>query len=357
MNITFLIGNGFDLNIGLKTKYSDFIKQYVNVINGNQIIKDFKSHIANENLLWSDAEIAFGKYTSNYSDKQGLENFLICHQDFCEELGKYLQKEEDRVPFNEVSEKIARAFLLNFKDITLGFREIQRNKIMSTMNSFGEGLKFNFINFNYTKVLDKCITFAKKIDNPLGNRIYNHVSYRNSFGDVLHVHGYTDRDMALGLNDETQIANKLLFENAEIEDKYQIIKRMTNQMNEQNIDEKTYQLLKNSDLIYIYGMSIGETDAIWWKRICELMQKKTNLRVIIQKYDMPKEGTIRRAYIKNEREQRERFIKYLNKDNSNNESILDRIHITNSNIFSGLTSLVRDDIEDLALIEEELSKI
>ena len=28
MNITFMIGNGFDRNLGLKTKYSDFIAWY-----------------------------------------------------------------------------------------------------------------------------------------------------------------------------------------------------------------------------------------------------------------------------------------------------------------------------------------
>ena len=28
MNITFLIGNGFDLNLGLATAYSDFVKYY-----------------------------------------------------------------------------------------------------------------------------------------------------------------------------------------------------------------------------------------------------------------------------------------------------------------------------------------
>ena len=28
MNITFMIGNGFDRNLGLKTTYSDFIKWY-----------------------------------------------------------------------------------------------------------------------------------------------------------------------------------------------------------------------------------------------------------------------------------------------------------------------------------------
>ena len=31
MNITFMIGNGFDLNIGLKTRYKDFILDYLKV--------------------------------------------------------------------------------------------------------------------------------------------------------------------------------------------------------------------------------------------------------------------------------------------------------------------------------------
>lgn len=29
MNITFLIGNGFDLNLKLNTRYSDFYKYYI----------------------------------------------------------------------------------------------------------------------------------------------------------------------------------------------------------------------------------------------------------------------------------------------------------------------------------------
>ena len=28
MNITFLIGNGFDLNLGLDTRYTDFLSEY-----------------------------------------------------------------------------------------------------------------------------------------------------------------------------------------------------------------------------------------------------------------------------------------------------------------------------------------
>lgn len=29
MNVTFLIGNGFDINLGLKTSYKDFYEQYI----------------------------------------------------------------------------------------------------------------------------------------------------------------------------------------------------------------------------------------------------------------------------------------------------------------------------------------
>lgn len=29
MNVTFLIGNGFDLNLGLATQYPDFLKEYL----------------------------------------------------------------------------------------------------------------------------------------------------------------------------------------------------------------------------------------------------------------------------------------------------------------------------------------
>ncbi len=39
MNITFLIGNGFDLNLGLKTRYTDFYKYYMEHNPNNLISK------------------------------------------------------------------------------------------------------------------------------------------------------------------------------------------------------------------------------------------------------------------------------------------------------------------------------
>ena len=68
------------------------------------------------------------------------------------------------------------------------------------------GITYNFISFNYTRTLDKCIDLARK-KSLLGKRSHRGSSFDNSFGSVLHVHGFTDRDMVLGVNDESQIEN------------------------------------------------------------------------------------------------------------------------------------------------------
>ena len=44
--ITWIIGNGFDINIGLKTRYTDFYKVYTIVRPGdNAVIQRFKKEI------------------------------------------------------------------------------------------------------------------------------------------------------------------------------------------------------------------------------------------------------------------------------------------------------------------------
>ena len=65
MNVTFLIGNGFDLNLGLKTKYSDFITTYcAENDKDSDLIKKFKKNIHKNPDLWASAELAFGQRTN-----------------------------------------------------------------------------------------------------------------------------------------------------------------------------------------------------------------------------------------------------------------------------------------------------
>ncbi len=61
MNILFLIGNGFDINIGLKSKYIDFYKYYNSIKSDNEIITALKESLSINDENWSDLETALGE--------------------------------------------------------------------------------------------------------------------------------------------------------------------------------------------------------------------------------------------------------------------------------------------------------
>ena len=61
-SITYLIGNGFDINLGLKTKYTDFYGEYiasVKDLDDNDCRKRFAMKIDGNYENWSDFEAGF----------------------------------------------------------------------------------------------------------------------------------------------------------------------------------------------------------------------------------------------------------------------------------------------------------
>lgn len=66
--IAFLIGNGFDLNIGLATRYDQFCKHYLKEHSEDFLAKSMKTDMK----LWSDLELALGKVTEQV--QAGYEN-------------------------------------------------------------------------------------------------------------------------------------------------------------------------------------------------------------------------------------------------------------------------------------------
>ena len=67
MNITFLIGNGFDLNVGLATTYSAFLEEYAKPSDkDSDLLKYFKQKILKDAKMWSNAELAFGAATEQF---------------------------------------------------------------------------------------------------------------------------------------------------------------------------------------------------------------------------------------------------------------------------------------------------
>lgn len=76
MNITFMIGNGFDVGIGLKSKFKDFFPIYkILSEDKDEQIKKFSEDINKDIDTWADFEKELGVYTTQFTKKQN--KFLL----------------------------------------------------------------------------------------------------------------------------------------------------------------------------------------------------------------------------------------------------------------------------------------
>ena len=67
MQLTFLIGNGFDLNLGLNTRYRQFYDYYIKQDSKNDTIRHFKEDLSEHIEDWADLEVALGDYAEHFA--------------------------------------------------------------------------------------------------------------------------------------------------------------------------------------------------------------------------------------------------------------------------------------------------
>lgn len=342
MNITFLIGNGFDRNLGLLTAYSDFVKFYKMTVAKTDTLQKFREHIKENKELWSDAEIALGKYTNQFEVGKA-ETFAECQTDFCEFLANYLKEQERRIDYDESADLILNAFS-KLEQIINVFPTQEQEVIGNVIkNKRNENTKFNFICFNYTSTLDNCLQLVKSSPGILGSHKYSNQTLNHTIGEICHVHGTVDKEMVFGVNDESQISKVDIFD-CEDGDIYKnlLIKIQANASYLENTDAKAKSLLDSSQIIYVYGMSIGETDKLWWQRICKWLSGSSERHLIVQKYGFPTKSVLPTYYQLAERKARREITNYSELDQSQKNNIEKRIHITGENIFSDISEIAKD---------------
>lgn len=69
--ITFILGNGFDLNLGLHTKYVDMYENYtLKRTHESENLKTFKDTLRNNAYdTWSDFEMGMANYAQRFRQK------------------------------------------------------------------------------------------------------------------------------------------------------------------------------------------------------------------------------------------------------------------------------------------------
>ena len=273
MNITFLIGNGFDLNLKLNTRYSDFYKYYIENDPKDLLSKSIK----NDYKMWSDLEVGLGEFLKDIDENQ-IEEFLDSKSTLERILSDYLTLENNRVRIIDekaASEEFKKKVLNFFSDFNASDKDHYHQMIASTRAQ----IYYNFITFNYTSVLDMLVSATQKNCKPFGNHAAGGTGYNDSVISPHHIHGKLTEDLILGLDNTEQILNEKLKSNPKLTN--YIIKSVVNKALGEKKNEKAKEIIDKSKYICLFGLSIGDTDRMWWNYIIEWLKRDKDNRLVL----------------------------------------------------------------------------
>ena len=277
MNILYIVGNGLDIQYGLKTKYSDFYEYQLPIYKEKSITENYYNIIYDNILLdqgdnwenWSDLELALGELTKNPEVNE--EEFMNALDDVNLDLNTYLQIEQEKFDLTGKSIDIQK----NLKSMFSQIPDALKERVLEYIQSFSIVTDYiTILTLNYTSILDQLIEKEK------GEK---YKSFRNhDYGcfikNVEHAHGTLDFSLILGVNDESQLNKEYKRSN-----KKSLIKEELQAQVRDNRHFKNLKLVDWADLIIIFGTSIGATDGYLWKEIADNSIKK-NMPIIIHCY-------------------------------------------------------------------------
>lgn len=332
MNITFLLGNGFDIGLGMPTRYENFYKEYCKVISGEDgdtyNIIEFKNMLLDRNkkekkkiIDWSDFEKAFGEHSSDLGIKRKAD-YLARFEDFTEKFNTYLETIEactDCSNTTEIGKTMDNAVKM-YKHI----RKEDEDALDAHRAKFNSDRTYNFVCFNYTKTLDFCINALREVLKKENSR---------NVGSVVHIHGFIEDNMILGVNDSSQITDSALSKDEEVV--RELVKPNQNKNSRTGYENAFKSVINKSDLICVYGMSLGETDKKWWDIISTWLSKSDRRVLVILKHENDYSPRFPHKQDRIIRPIRERFLSFSSLSNDEKQKISEQIYIgINNDVFS-----------------------
>ena len=262
LNVTLFIGNGFDLGLGLKTGYKDFLLRYLNRERKiNDVVDRFVDRIQKDKDSWGDAELAFGQMEFSLLGRDVESAYRMCIHDFQQSLESYLSDEADRLILSKgqlasIREQFARA-VVNII-VNAGVEEVFNGMTKVVID---------VLTLNYTDTIDRLLDFGGKTLRP---RIYfkhSNVNVEVRFRDVVHLHGKIgmNSQVLFGVDNPNQVADLKLQLLCESEG--YLLKPQKARIGNLSQYWKGKEILGKSDVVILFGVSYGKTDMSWWDDI------------------------------------------------------------------------------------------
>lgn len=282
MNITYIIGNGFDLGLGLNTRYSDFVEflsgriKYWLTTNEKSWNRDERRFaewlegkiVENKNEFWHDAEEAFGRLPFSVFGEQRRDLVQFCHGLFQCEMAEWIATKNAQFSVPKGSEKELGG---KFVDALLygwlkGLSEDVRTEMENDVTN--GSVVINILSFNYTDCIEKLLSGIEGTITEITE--VGNLKRNLRIQPPIHVHGKVDTvgrsaDLVFGVDDAAQITGVETTANDEILSR--LIKERYLGYTRKRTERDARDVLSNSNWVIVLGHSFGKTDGRWWKRI------------------------------------------------------------------------------------------
>ena len=322
MDILYIIGNGFDLNIGLRTSYTDFYNYYNSLECTKEKVKFLKESISKDYQTWADLELGLGEFTEKLNN---TEEFNEIFEDISDQLATYLEKEENSFDFSLIDKEKF------FSDLSFPEKYLPVVDLNVLQEYKNKWIKVHWnvriITLNYTRSIEKILN-AENPDFQIGT---HPDSYQVNLKRIEHLHGYINERMILGVNDVSQIKNESFHNVQEIIEA--MVKPSCNLASGDTIDKACTRQIESADLICIFGCSIGDTDNTWWELIGNQLRRTVKLLIFTRGSEISRRRPYKR--LPHERQIKKYFLDKTNLTDSEKESFSKNIFIgLNTDMFS-----------------------
>jgi hypothetical protein len=223
MTNLYIIGNGFDLDLGLKTSYADFIesdefKELIKPSTDCSFAK-YLNEKYRENYKWMDVENELKIYINNIYNKNGTafkQEFNLIKKSLREYLNKVTLNE--KINYNSNAARIC-------------------NKILTDLKN---NIEVRVVNFNYTNTL---LSIVKKINS-------DNVSVKVETEKIIYLnpHGEIQNGIVFGIEDGALLDNKKDF------------LYLTKGADPNHVYSDWHESYFKSNEITVFGHSLGDSD-------------------------------------------------------------------------------------------------
>lgn len=268
-----MIGNGFDLNLGVESKFEQFYVYYIGQPSKNDVVKNFKTLLKANLKTWADFEMSIPDI---YEKIGNFDKFKESFLDFKQELTCYLKKQESTFSLKADIGK----YSSEFREYTIRFQNyLSHTDKENSKNKIKQIERVTCLTFNYTNFVDELVSEIKKEDAEYRKSPYN--NDKRALFNIKHIHSDLTDEIILGLDNDEQYKDLAVTKRDKLD--YLFNKATINKM-KSNIESECLAEINKSNLIGIYGWSFGDSDTRWVEYIKNKLKKDPKTQIVYSPY-------------------------------------------------------------------------